>query len=97
MGLLVSAALMLAMTDDAVPARSVHHGRLAEGWMRSWFVRPDMGWRQVDAVLGQRPEFTAGGFGYVTCEYTKLGVSVTYDCNPGGKTVAGWEYQPFGR
>jgi hypothetical protein len=95
MGLLISALMTFALTDDAISARSVHNGRLAEGWVRSWFVGPDMNWRQVDTVLGQQPNFVAGGFGYVTCEYTKLGVSVARDISPGGKTVVGWEYRPF--
>src|SRR4051812_23520430 len=95
MGLLVSAMMALATTEDAT-VRAAHHGRLAEGWARSQFVGSDMNWDQVNAVLGQRPDLVVSGIGgYAICDYSRLGVTVVWE--PGGKTIAGWEYRPFRR
>lgn len=96
MGFFVSALLTLATADGALPAQAVHHGGLAEGWARSWFVASDMNWNQVNAVLGQRPDRIVGGLGgSATCDYTRLGVLVVWE--PDGKTVVSWEYRPFRR
>jgi hypothetical protein len=80
MGFLVS-ALMFAMSDDAMPARSVYYGQHAEGWVRSRFIRPGMTPAEVRTIMGRHHTdwLTCHGSGaYSEWGYTQLGVVVSF-------------------
>ncbi len=74
MGLIVSTLLALSAAD-ALPARAVHYGRLAEGWARSRFVRPGMTPAQVRHILGT-PD-CVGGLSIADWHESYLGWHIT--------------------
>jgi hypothetical protein len=77
MGLLASAFLAITFADNGASARTVHYGRLAEGWVRSSLVKKGMTSEEVGQILG-RCECICGSFEGSTAWYPKWGVQVYF-------------------
>jgi hypothetical protein len=76
MGMLISAILALS-AYETVPAQTTHYGHLAEGFVRSRFIRKGMTYEEVRKILGQEP--SGGMFGVInTTFYIPLGIGIMW-------------------
>jgi hypothetical protein len=91
MSLLLSAFLTLAAADDSLPARAAHYGQLAEGLVRSRFVRKGMTRAQVRRVLGLDSAYFLGHSGQMHHFYPELGLVISYAYDG---EVAEYEWRP---
>jgi hypothetical protein len=99
MSFLVSIMLALSAAEPTMPAQAVHYGRLAEGLVRSRFIRKGMTGAEVRVVLRQHPNCMVGGMSKNEI-YDRLGLVVVFvpdDAWEMRVSTVGWYYRPFRR